>query len=335
MDEFAHLTNLAQPRLGARVIAANDDFFANKSRLIAPENPVFIPDKYDDHGKWMDGWESRRRRTHGHDWAVIRLGQSAQIAGFEVDTAHFTGNYPPYCSIDMARCDNEFPSEIDWVEIVAKSALCGDKKHLFSISCDDIFTHIRLNIYPDGGVARLRVYGQVNIDWETFERSRMFDLAALEYGGQALFANDQHFGCPENLIAPGKGVNMGDGWETRRSPARGSDETYWTLAHDFAVLKLAHKGVPEKLMLDTGHFKGNYPDRASVQAADCTGMTDAEVIAQSQSWPVMLEPQKLEPDQEHEYTDTLQGGQPITHIRLNIYPDGGVSRLRLFGHITG
>jgi len=330
--EFTNLTNLAATRLGAKVVAATDDFFADKARLIDPKPPVFIDGKYDDNGKWMDGWESRRKRIQGHDFAVIRLGRSGVISGFEVDTAHFTGNFPPFCSLELANSEAKIPGDNEWQEVVAKTALNGDSQHYFAVDSTEIWTHVRLHIYPDGGVARLRVYGQVFMDWSSFDRTKTIDLAALEYGGRAVYADDTHFGVPENLIAPGKGINMGDGWETRRCFDRASNPDYWTKAHDFAILALAHPGKIERIVIDTAYFKGNFPDRVSIQAAKCENMTDADIIAGSENWPQLLAQQKLSADSEHELAAISKN--PITHIRLNIYPDGGVSRLRLIGKIT-
>jgi len=331
--DFTKMTNLAATRLGTEVIYATDDFFADKARLINPEAPIFVPDKYDDNGKWMDGWESRRKRIQGHDWAVIKLGRSGVISGFEVDTSHFTGNFPPFCSIELANSSTEIPDASEWQEVVAQSELQGDSQHYYALESDQIWTHVRLHIYPDGGVARLRVYGHVFIDWDGFDRSQTIDLAALEYGGRAVYANDIHFGVPENLIAPGKGINMGDGWETRRRLERATDPNYWTQAHDFAVLELAHVGEVERIIIDTAFFKGNFPDRVSIQAVNASSLSDADIIEQSQGWSDLLPAQKMSADSEHEFM--VADASPITHIRLNIYPDGGVSRLRLFGKITG
>lgn len=325
IPEFTKLTDLAAPRLGSKVVFATDDFFADKSRLIDPASPVFIEGKYDDNGKWMDGWESRRKRVPGHDFAVIRLGRSGRIEGFELDTSHFTGNFPPFASIELANSDAEIPDDDAWKEIVAKSPLQGDQVHYFDTGSQDIWTHARLHIYPDGGVARLRVYGRVYTEWDKIDRNAVIDLAALEYGGRELDCNDQHYGRPENLIAPGKGVNMGDGWETRRRREPGND---------WAVLALAHLGEVEHLIIDTAFFKGNYPDRASIQAANCAGMSDEEIVKAAETWPELLARSKLEMDREHEFKEQINPLGPITHIRLNIYPDGGVSRLRLFGKIT-
>ncbi len=332
IPKFTKLTNLAATRLDAQVVFATDDFFADKARLINPEAPVFITDKYDNNGKWMDGWESRRKRVEGHDFAVIKLGRSGIIAGFEVDTSHFTGNFPPFCAIEVARSDADIPDESSWQEVVAKSVLQGDSQHYYAVDSGEIWTHVRLHIYPDGGVARLRVYGQVFIDWDSFDQSKTIDLAALEYGGRAVYANDTHFGVPENLIAPGKGINMGDGWETRRNLERATDPDYWTKVHDFAILALAHMGVVERIMIDTAFFKGNFPDRVSMQAANLNGLSDRDIIEQSKNWPELLSVQKMTADSEHEFKP--DNGKPITHIRLNVFPDGGVSRLRLFGKIS-
>jgi allantoicase len=330
--DFTKLTNLAATRLGSEVVFATDDFFADKARLINPEAPIFVPDKYDDNGKWMDGWESRRKRVQGHDHAVIKLGRSGLISGFELDTAHFTGNFPPFASIEVANTTADIPEGHEWQELVSRTPLQGDSQHYYAVESDQIWTHIRLHIYPDGGVARLRVYGQIFIDWKSFDPSQTVDLAALEYGGRAIYANDTHFGIPENLIAPGKGINMGDGWETRRNLERATDPDYWTKAHDFAILALAHVGVAERIVIDTAFFKGNFPDRMSIQAANLNGLPDSELIEQSKDWPELLGAQNLSANSEHEFM--IETPNPITHIRLNIYPDGGVSRLRLFGNIT-
>ncbi len=332
--DFTNLTNLARVRLGAVVVYATDDFFADKARLIELQSPVFIDGKYDDHGKWMDGWESRRKRSQGHDFAVIKLGRSGIISGFEVDTSHFTGHFPPFASIEVANSSTEIPDDNEWHELVGKTALQGNSQHYFVTNNTEIWTHVRLHIYPDGGVARLRVYGQVHMDWHKFDKSKTIDLAALEYGGRAIYANDTHFGVPENLIAPGGGINMGDGWETCRRLERATDPDYWTKAHDFAILALARKGMIERVVIDTAYFKGNFPDRVSVQAANLSGLPDEEIIKQSKDWPDLLGEQKLAADCEHEYETEIKALGPITHIRLNIYPDGGLSRLRLFGKIA-
>lgn len=313
--------NLADPRLGAVVTYATDDFFAPKERLISPEEPVFIPGKYDDHGKWMDGWESRRKRTPGHDHCILKLGQAGIIDAVDIDTRHFTGNFPPEASIDACTSEEDIPGpDTQWTEIVSRRHLHGDSQHLIEINDKSPFTHLRLNLYPDGGVARLRVYGQLHRTWSPKDASETVDLLAASNGGRPVFANDEHFGTLANLMAPGKGINMGDGWETRRRREPG---------HDWAVVRLGHKGKIKDIHVDTAFFKGNYPAAISLQAATATEGNMETLLKDSESWPTLLDRQELGPDAEHNFTPSDTGA--VTHVRVNIFPDGGVSRLRLFG----
>ena len=316
-----HHVNLAQPRLGAEVIHATDDFFADKARLIDPAEPIFIAGKYDENGKWMDGWESRRRRTPGHDWCVIRLGVPGLVAGFEIDTRHFTGNFPPGAEVEVCRSDEAIPEE-GWTKVTGRLTLKGDDRIYVPIEHEEPVTHVRLHIFPDGGVARLRVWGRVAKLLDPGER---LDLLAMENGGRGIIANDEHYGRIENLTAPGRGANMGDGWETRRRREPG---------HDWAVLELGAPGRIDEVVVDTAHFKGNYPDRCFLQAAaDATGSPE-EIAAQSEHWPVLLPEVKLEADKVHVFRDNLADLGAVCFVRLNIVPDGGVSRLRLFGRIA-
>lgn len=314
--------NLAAPRLGAQVVYATDDFFAAKERLIDPDEPVFIEGKYDDNGKWMDGWESRRKRTPGHDHCVIKLGHAGILHGVNIDTRHFTGNYPPAASIEACVSSDEMPGEdAKWTEIVPHTDLSGDSQHLIAINNPTPYTHLRLHIYPDGGVARLRVYGQVHKDWSETDANDVVDLLALENGGRPIFANNEHFGIVGNLMAPGKGINMGDGWETRRRREPGND---------WAVVALGHAGTIEKILVDTAFFKGNYPAFVSLQAANIKDGDEDTIAGESGNWQELLAKQPLTADAEHIFTPTGSIGS-ITHVRMNIFPDGGISRLRLFG----
>ncbi|VAW03186.1 Allantoicase [hydrothermal vent metagenome] len=323
--------NLADPRLGACVVFATDDFFAPKERLISRGEPVFIAGKYDDHGKWMDGWESRRKRTAGHDHCIVKLGRPGQIKGFEIDTRHFTGNFPPAASVGVCHSESEIPADgTIWTEILPTEELSGDRQHFFQVENDQIWSHVRLNIYPDGGVARLRVYGVIAVDWQTM-KGQQIDLAAMEWGGRAIGCNDAHFGLPANIISPTEMANMGDGWETRRRRSPG---------HDHAVFALATAGVIDHAVIETTFFKGNYPDRFSLQAkkiseADVTGLDDDSLMAQSSSWQILLPEQKLSADKTHEFSHELQDIGPVSHVRLNIFPDGGIARMRLFGKVGG
>jgi allantoicase len=323
-DLRRNYVNLAQPRLGAEVVFATDDFFADKARLIDPAEPQFIPDEYDENGKWMDGWESRRKRVPGHDWCVVRLGVPGLVAGFEIDTRHFTGNYPPGAEIEVCRSDAALPEE-GWIKVTERLALKGDDRVYVSVAHDQPVTHVRLHIFPDGGVARLRVWGRVAKDWPAVDPSERLDLLAMENGGRGIFANDEHYGQIENLTAPGRGVNMGDGWETRRRREPG---------HDWAVLELGAAGRIEEIVVDTAHFKGNYPDRCFLQAAAGATGSSEEIAAASESWPVLLPEAKLEADTVHTFRDGIADLGPVRFVRLNILPDGGVSRLRLIGRIA-
>lgn len=321
----ANLVNLADARLGAEAIFATDDFFAPKARMLNPEPAVFIPGKYDEHGKWMDGWESRRKRGEGHDYCVVKLGLPGVILGFDIDTSHFTGNFPPAASIEACWLDGEPGHGTEWSEIVPATALTGNKHHFVAVTDGRAWTHLKLNIFPDGGIARLRAYGRVAVDWDRVDRKQLVDLAAIENGGRAIACSDQHYGSPMQVLYPGRGVNMGDGWETRRRREPGND---------WAIFALGHRGRIRKIEVDTAHFKGNYPDRCSILAAEVKGGTEDSLVTQSMFWRVLLPEQKLEMDRPHHFQKEVADLGPVTHIRLNIIPDGGVSRLRLHGELA-
>ncbi len=318
---------LEQPRLGTRVVFATDDFFADKSRLIDPADAVFVADKYDDNGKWMDGWESRRKREPGHDYCVVKFGLPGVVRGFDIDTSHFTGNFPPHASVDACVSQEENPGDdANWQELLEKVGLVGDSHHLLAVEDDTAYTHLRLNIFPDGGIARLRVYGEIQPDRNSIGEGESIDLLALENGGRALLCNDEHFGSMHNLNISGRGVNMGDGWETARRRKPGND---------WVILALGIPGVVEKVEIDTAHFKGNYPDRAAIQAALLTDANLDDMELESKNWATLLPESKLAMDQQHFFTDELANSDVVSHVRLSIFPDGGVSRLRLFGRIAG
>jgi allantoicase len=303
------------------VTFASDEFFAAKERLIDPAEPKFIDDKYDDHGKWMDGWESRRRRTPGHDYCVIRLGVPGIIRGLDIDTSYFTGNYPPQASIEVCVSDEDVPED-GWSELLAKTDLNGDAHQLIPIHNDNSWTHLRLNIFPDGGIARLRVFGEVQPDAP--EEEGVMDLVALRHGGRALSCSDEHYGSMHNLNLPGRGINMGDGWETARRRGPGND---------WVIFALGRPGMVERVEVDTAHFKGNYPDRISVEVASFAN--NEEASNDSDQWRILLPETKLAMDQQHFFESELQSVGPFTHARVSIFPDGGVSRLRLFGRAAG
>ncbi len=308
--------------MGGSVLYATDDYFAEKENLIRPSAPVWKEHEYTDRGKWMDGWESRRKRVPGHDFAVVRLGVPGVIRGVVIDTAFFRGNFPSHASIEaaFARPESDLASLLgeatQWIEILPRSELQGNAENLFAIASPFAFTHVRLRIYPDGGVARFRVHGEVVPEWR---RSggllNEIDLAAAEHGAQVLTCSDMFFGPKHNLIMPGRAHNMSDGWETKRRRGPG---------HDWAIVQLATEGVVRRIEVDTNHFKGNFPDTCSIDSARSA---DGD-------WQELLPRTKLQAHTRHFFIDELLHRQPTTYIRMNVYPDGGISRLRVHAVAT-
>ena len=323
---FTDLPDLAAERLGGAVVAANDDFFAPKDNLVKAAAPEWGEGKYTRRGKWMDGWETRRRRTPGNDWAILKLGLPGSVHGVVIDTKYFTGNYPEAASIDTCCVDgnpsaNRLTSdEIIWEPLLPQVALKGDALNHFGVEGRMRVTHLRLNIFPDGGIARLRVHGEVMPDEDVFGPDKEPDLAAVENGGLIVSCSDMHYGNPQNLLLPGRSTHMGDGWETRRRRGPG---------HDWSIVRLARRGVVHRVKLDTDHFKGNAPGSCMLEFCDAgPGKT---LDAETARWHVFVPEIPLHADARHRWED-LSGG-PATHVRLNIYPDGGVARLRLFGRV--
>lgn len=314
--------NLADARLSAEAIACSDDFFAPMARLLQASAAIFVPGKYDAHGKWMDGWESRRKRGPGHDWCVVRLARPGRLAGVDIDTSFFTGNYPPAASLDGCRAGRDPEDAASWESLLAPTALAGNSHHLIELASGDaVFSHLRLNILPDGGVARLRVYGRPAGEPEVAANG-LVNLAAALNGAYPVAWNDQHFGVVGNLLQPGRGVDMGDGWETRRRREPG---------FDWCIVALGRPGVIRRVELDTAHFRGNFPDRCSLQAAQATGVSRAALVTQAQFWPTLLPDTPMQADHIHVLSENVQALGVVSHVRLNLHPDGGVSRLRLWG----
>ena len=316
--EFPSLVDLAAAQVGGRALAASDEFFAEKENLLRAGAAVFDPERYTERGKWMDGWESRRKREPGHDWCIVKLGIPGVVRALDVDTSHFLGNHPSEASIDAcSETVGDSPESWPWRPLAPRVPLRAGSQNLVSISSDDRIVAVRLNIFPDGGVARFRVWGEPQPELPS---SGVFDLAALIHGGRAVACSDMFFGRMGHLILPGPPANMGGGWETRRRRGPG---------HDWAVIRLAILGVIERLEVDTMHFKGNYPDRCSLDAcrADCDlGSLDCD----GTEWRSLVGETKLGPHQVHELTDLADLG-PVDHVRLNIFPDGGIARLRVWG----
>jgi len=328
MTDFTQLADLASERLGGRVVEANDDFFAPKENLLKESKPIFIDGEFTARGKWMDGWETRRRRTPGNDWCIVRLGLPGIIRGIVVDTSYFRGNYPERFSLEGCDLGERHPytgekkrlrsPETNWAQIFPETALKGDSLNLFPVQDATRFTHLRLKIYPDGGVARLRVHGKAIPGAKQISRE-VIDLAAVENGGSVVVSSDEFFGAPRNLLMPYRAKNMGDGWETRRRRGPG---------HDWVIVKLGVTGTIRRVEVDTAHFKGNFPDCCSLEACGAENLDALKV--ESQIWEEVLPKTKLKANHRHVF-DRLHHSRVATHVRFQIYPDGGVSRLRVFG----
>jgi len=327
--DFTDLVDLASERLGGAALFANDEFFAPKENLLKPAPPIFIEGKYTDLGKWMDGWETRRRRSPGFDWCIIRLGMPGRVHGVVVDTSFFRGNYPEQCSLDagnvsgQADLDQLLHERTAWREILPQSVLRGDFQNPFAINDEGRVTHLRFKIFPDGGVARLRVYGEVLPDWDAIKSmGGQVDLAGLTNGALVLSCSDMFFGHQHNLIMPGQALNMSDGWETKRRRGPG---------YDWVIIKLGAVGTIQRIEVDTSWFKGNFPDRCSLEACNAA---ERSIEDPGVAWQPVLPETKLQGHTRHLFLEELLEIGPVSHVRFNIFPDGGVSRLRVYGKLA-
>jgi allantoicase len=329
---FTEYIDLAVERLGGRVLAANDEFFAPKENLLKGSAPIWIEDRYTDVGKWMDGWETRRRRTPGYDWCVVKLGLPGLVHGVVVDTSYFKGNYPEHCELEASAVDGdpsiaqlESPST-RWSTLLPNSPLNGDARNQFPTTPSNRVTHLRFKIYPDGGVARLRVHGEVVPDWPAIEGAGgEIDLAAVEHGGWVIVSSDMFFGSRNNLILPGRSTGMHDGWETRRRRGPG---------HDWCIVRLGAAGKISRIEVDTAYFKGNFPESCSLEVCSAPrDLVDPSAL-DALPWKEILTRTKLQADSVHTYAKELAAAREATHARFHIYPDGGVARLRAFGTLA-
>lgn len=328
-----HSVDLASERLGGETLSCSDDFFAEMENLIKPGRGIFIDDKFTDRGKWMDGWESRRSfgRDDGRDfdWCIIRLGIKGVIRGFDIDTNYFRGNAPETVSVEGCVSDVEPNADTVWETVLAQTSVEPHSQNMFEVNSADThnnnksYTHVRLNMFPDGGIARLRVYGEADVNWNEFIDGELIDLASIKNGGKALLVSDMFFSDKNNLILPGRGKNMGDGWETKRRRDPGPD---------WSIVKLASQGSIEKVIVDTCHFKGNYPDTFTLEGI-ISSNDDFSNGQQEEQWQPIIARTKLYANREHLFINEILANntQSFTHVRLSIFPDGGVSRLRVFG----
>jgi allantoicase len=316
------LIDLAQPRLGSKVIFRTDDFFASAKRIIDPAAPVFKEGLFDKNGKWMDGWESRRKRTPGHDYLIIKLGKPGSISKVNVDTSHFNGNQPSMISIEACNSKLNNIKSFKWKTLVSKKKTKANSMHIFKTSSKSVFTHIKLNIFPDGGVARLRLYGSIFKENNNFGK-KTINLASLLDGASVIACNNEHFGKAENILAPGKAKNMGDGWETRRRRDKGFD---WLILNSINGEKI------DKIEISTHHFKGNFPSHCSLQAAYIpTKKSSTSIVKNSNKWKTLMKKTSLKANKTHVFKNKLMKKDKINFIKINIFPDGGISRFRIFG----
>jgi len=318
-QDFTELVDLAAERLGGAALFTNDEFFADADNLLKADSAVFVPGRYTDRGKWMDGWETRRRRTPGHDWCIVRLGVPGVVRGVVVDTSHFKGNYPESCSLEgcsaPAQSTLEELEAAAWQELVSVTRLRGDAHNPLPVEGASRTTHVRLRIFPDGGVARLRVHGEAIPEPRWLGRPgthQDVDLAAVENGGVVVAASDTFFGPRHALVMPGRALDMSDGWETRRTRREGPE---------WVVVKLAAEGTIHRIEIDTWRFRGNAPDCAALEIA---GSAEGP-------WEPLLGRTKLLPHTRHVLDAEIVAHAPGRHVRMSIWPDGGVSRLRLHG----
>jgi allantoicase len=316
--------NLLDARLGAKALSSTDDFFAPMARMLNPLEPEWRAGVYDDHGKWMDGWESRRRRAQGHDHCILQLAAPARLGLLDIDTRFFTGNYPPYAAVHACRTDTAPGADTGWTPLLEITPLQGNQRNFFVVPADGIWSHLKLSIFPDGGVARFRAYGTVHRDW-SIAGTESIDLAAALNGGRALACSDAHYGAMGNLLLPGRAASMADGWETRRRREPG---------FDWVILRLGAPGRIQQVEVDTAHFKGNFPHQVSVNAAFLPDVNHADLTSQSLYWPTLLEPRLLNADEVVRFGDLADLGE-VSHVRVNMHPDGGMSRVRLFGFPSG
>jgi allantoicase len=304
---FTQLPDLASRALAGSVVHANDELFAERENLIKP-GPAAAREEFGVKGKVYDGWETRRRREPGHDHAIVRLGVPGIVHGVVIDTSWFTGNYPPEASVEATGVDG-YPSpdelaKADWVTLLPRSPLEGDTRNAFPVGDPQRFTHVRLSIYPDGGVARFRVHGEPLPDPRLLTGT--VDLAALENGGSVIDCSNMFYSSPTNLLLPGRATHMGEGWENARRRDAGNDHV---------TVRLAAPGVVRRVELDTSYFVGNAPGWARLSAGA------VELVPRT----------RLQPDTRHVFR--VPPGPPVDQVRLDVYPDGGLARLRVFGEV--
>ncbi|KAJ4992186.1 allantoicase [Stagonosporopsis vannaccii] len=321
----SNYTDLISEPLGSKIVAFSDEWFASASNLVTKTAPISRPGYFVHSGAWYDGWETRRHNTAPYDWVIIRLGTaSGRVAGVEIDTAFFNGNHAPEIAVEgaFAASDDDVTADgFAWESILSRQECGPSQRHgwLLDRITEKAYTHVRLLMYPDGGIARFRLYGNA-VPVFPQDAAAVFELSATVMGGVATACSDQHFGTKDNLLLPGRGKDMGDGWETKRTRGEHVD---WT------IVRLGAAGEISHVVVDTAHFRGNFPQKVQVFA----GAFESDPKHDDAGWVEVLSPQKSAPDVEIEYKSELSNveGQRYTHAKLVIIPDGGVKRFRVFG----
>jgi len=314
--------NLADPKLGTKILKFSDQFFAPAKRILNTSPPIFKENLYDKHGKWMDGWETRRKRIEGNDFLIIKLGKPGKINLVDIDTSYFDGNQPEYAELEGCLSKNDNLKKIKWKKIIKKNKIKPNTNNVIKSISKNTFTHVRLNIYPDGGVARIKLFGFLDLSFNKPSNNKLIDLASILNGSFIVACSDEHFGNANNILLPGKSKNMGNGWETRRRRGKG---------YDWIIIKLGFTGKPNIFEINTHYFKGNYPDLFSIQACNANFKTVKKLIKASEKWKTIIKKTKLSPNSSFKAFNKLKTN--INYVKLNIYPDGGISRLRIFGKI--
>tara|TARA_Y100000590_G_scaffold469042_1_gene654591 strand:+ start:3514 stop:4503 length:990 start_codon:yes stop_codon:yes gene_type:complete len=318
--------DLANPILGTKIHSFSDEFFAAAKRVINPSPPIFKENFFDNHGKWMDGWETRRRRSKGNDYIVIKLGKPGKINLIDIDTSFFNGNQPEYAEIEGCFTKNNNLKNIKWRKITKRKKIKPNTRNFFKTISSLTYTHIRLNIYPDGGIARIRLFGSIDLSLQKISDNKRINFTSLFNGSYIIACSDEHFGNTNNILLPGKSKNMGNGWETRRRRGKG---------YDWLIIKLGIIGSPNIFEINTHHFKGNYPDCFSIQGIlDKKNQSVNSIVNKSKTWKTIIKKTKLKPNSSLKIKIDQNIKKKINYIKLNIYPDGGISRFRAFGKIN-
>ncbi|KAH3900044.1 probable Allantoicase [Saccharomycodes ludwigii] len=315
-------------RLGGEIVAVSNEWFAKAENLIKPNKPIRDATRFVYQGAWYDGWETRRHNSNEYDYVIFKIGvSSASIIGCEIDTAFFDGNHAPYISVEALYNTNEGKDAVieennpGWEEVIGKME-CGPSQKQFFLRDNGLtlnkYTHVKLKMYPDGGIARFRLYGKVILpELNSDNVNTVTDLCNVCNGAVAIKCSDEHFGTMKNLILPGRGCDMSDGWETKRS--RIPNHVDWS------IIKLGRKtSYIDHIVVDTAHFRGNFPQSIKVYGAlQYNGNDDT-------NWIELVPQSKTGPDKEHLYQ--IKKNLAINYIKLVIIPDGGVKRIRVFGY---